>query len=786
MPPFNEDWRTARPIAPYHKGDGHITDDTLMTLALIDVYAAVGDHLDAYAVADHLVPLLIGERRWIPELETEALLLHRIFLAEKWLVARLHYGHVDPREAGVGNIVNCGAAMYMTPVGIVNAADPDGAYAEAIEIAGAHQSSYGREAAGVFAAAVAAAMSPGATIESVVDVASTRPRRHAYGDRGCAAVAAEHADWRDALTDLRDAVAPFDTVGPHYRQPSLDARRPSRTKSIEELPVALGLAIVAGGDYREAVLGAVNYGRDSDSIATMAGAITGALGGADVVPAEWLDDGDESEQDRPRYPGDDTGRRDDRHLGARRRSGAPATRPRASSAPDDPPDVGTARGSRRPRHRRPTTRRVRRGCGRRGVGRRRRRPQCPRSGATPEPATAELRALARVLLAELDAVAAARRLRRREPDELEAIDVGRPAARRGRRATTVSTDRPGARRAGSGGRPVACSASRSRRSPDTGSGRSPSRPATGRCVATSLPSGSTRRRRSLPWNRASRATSLAENIAGMPEDDDLNFALLALTARRAPRRRVDHRRRRLAWLELLPGKRVFTAERIAYRNLLDGYEPDETAADREPVPRLDRRPDPHRRLWLGMSGRAGEGGGAGLAGRPPEPPPQRSLRRACSSPRATAAAVVASTVDECIDAGLSVIPPQSRYAAAVRRGVELGAGDLDDEAALDALYDDFGHLHWVHVAEQRRRSVAFALTRSGGDFASAITTCVAGGWDTDSNGATVGSICGGLAGASMLPPKWIDPLQNRLATTIAGFDGIGFDELARRTVAATV
>jgi ADP-ribosylglycohydrolase len=70
----------------------------------------------------------------------------------------------------------------------------------------------------------------------------------------------------------------------------MDARRPSRTKSIEELPIALGLALVAGGTYREAVLGAVNYGRDSDSIATMAGAITGALGGAAEVPAEWLDE----------------------------------------------------------------------------------------------------------------------------------------------------------------------------------------------------------------------------------------------------------------------------------------------------------------------------------------------------------------------------------------------------------------------------------------------------------------------------------------------------------------
>ncbi|WP_345409259.1 ADP-ribosylglycohydrolase family protein [Nonomuraea salmonea] len=115
MPPYNADWRNARPIAPYHKGDGHITDDTLMTHALIRVYEKAGRHLDAYAVAEHLVPELMGEKRWIPELEAEALPLQRIFLAEKWIVARLHYGHADPREAGVGNIVNCGAAMYVAP-----------------------------------------------------------------------------------------------------------------------------------------------------------------------------------------------------------------------------------------------------------------------------------------------------------------------------------------------------------------------------------------------------------------------------------------------------------------------------------------------------------------------------------------------------------------------------------------------------------------------------------------------------------------------------------------------
>jgi len=288
VPPFNTDWRDARPIAPYHKGDGHITDDTLMTHALVDVYAERRDHLDAYAMASDLVPLLIGEKRWVPELEAEALLLQRIFLAEKWLVARLHYGHVDPREAGVGNIVNCGAAMYMAPVGVVNAADPAGAYTEAVEIASAHQSSYGKEAAGVLAAAVAAAFTDGATARSVVDEALAVAHDGTRAAIEAVASAAETVgDWREAIPVLRAAVEPFDTVGPRYREPSMDARRPSRTKSIEELPIALGMVLVTHGDYEGAVLGGVNYGRDTDSIASMAGAVCGALGGHGAVRSDW-------------------------------------------------------------------------------------------------------------------------------------------------------------------------------------------------------------------------------------------------------------------------------------------------------------------------------------------------------------------------------------------------------------------------------------------------------------------------------------------------------------------
>jgi ADP-ribosylglycohydrolase len=277
-------------VSRYKKGEGRVTDDTLMTRALVSVYERLRRHLTAYDVADTLVPILVDETHWIPDMEREDQLLQRLFLAEKWLVTRLQHGHVDPREAGTGNIVNCGTAMYIAPVGIANAGNPDGAYAEALDIAGAHQSSYGREAAGVMAAAVAAAMTVGATVDRVVETALRLAKDGTRTAIECVCTrAAELSDWPAAIPVLRAAVEPFDSVGPDYRNPGLGARRPSRLHAIEELPVALGFLVVASGAYRSAVLGGVNYGRDSDSIASIAGALAGALGGIESIPSEWRD-----------------------------------------------------------------------------------------------------------------------------------------------------------------------------------------------------------------------------------------------------------------------------------------------------------------------------------------------------------------------------------------------------------------------------------------------------------------------------------------------------------------
>jgi hypothetical protein len=56
-----------------------------------------------------------------------------------------------------------------------------------------------------------------------------------------------------------------------------------------------------------------------------------------------------------------------------------------------------------------------------------------------------------------------------------------------------------------------------------------------------------------------------------------------------------------------------------------------------------------------------------------------------------------------------------------------------------------------------------------------------GGWDTDSNGATVGSIMGTLIGAKKLPPKWIRPLHDQIRSSLKGFDNSKITTLARRT-----
>ncbi|HWU17920.1 MAG TPA: ADP-ribosylglycohydrolase family protein [Devosia sp.] len=279
------------------RGDGIVTDDTLMTLALMDIYGEVQRHLDAWDMADGMVREIAWKPRWVPELQREAMLIDRLFYPEKWIFQRHQLSSCDPRQGGIGNMVNCGAAMYIAPIGVVHAADPKAAYDEAIGFASGHQESFGLEAAGVMAAAVAAAFVPGTSIDAIVEAAigvAKDGTRNAIVEiariaRELRGSGASHEAVCDAF---HGAIAKYSPMGddvnhsPERVGRLTDAYRPSRLNAIEELPLALGFCLLNDGAFRTSIEDGINSGRDTDSIGVMAGAILGALHGESVIDAE--------------------------------------------------------------------------------------------------------------------------------------------------------------------------------------------------------------------------------------------------------------------------------------------------------------------------------------------------------------------------------------------------------------------------------------------------------------------------------------------------------------------
>ena len=155
-----------------------------------------------------------------------------------------------------------------------------------------HQVSFGLEAAAVQAACVAEAFKPDASVASIIDAALTVAKD---GTADCIAAVADLAstltDWRAAIVPLREIMRDYDTSpddAKNERGNGSNDWTPSREHSIEELPIALGLLIVADGDFEGTIMGGANYGRDNDSIAGMGGAIAGALHGIDALRPQWI------------------------------------------------------------------------------------------------------------------------------------------------------------------------------------------------------------------------------------------------------------------------------------------------------------------------------------------------------------------------------------------------------------------------------------------------------------------------------------------------------------------
>jgi len=248
------------------------TDDTVMKDLLAEALLRSG----GYATLDDWAQVWLD--RW-----------QAIFGAkqQKFFISVLHTAqklkrHAVPRMAALGNMPSSSSAMCISPVGVVNACNPTQAALQAYNLAGlihVHDVGFCQDGAAAIAAAVAAAMHPQATVDSVLDAAAQT------------ILPLSGEQMRARIAQALDLASTCDTYD-IFRQ-TVYARREHffcriTCDSRETVPLALALVALGQGDVERCVTYAANLGRDADTIGTMCGAIAGALGGVESIREDWL------------------------------------------------------------------------------------------------------------------------------------------------------------------------------------------------------------------------------------------------------------------------------------------------------------------------------------------------------------------------------------------------------------------------------------------------------------------------------------------------------------------
>lgn len=175
-----------------------------------------------------------------------------------------------------------GAVMMISPVGLLYPGQPHEAYLAGYEIACAIQQGYSADMAGVVAAGVAAAMIPDTDAQTVVNTMV----QYAPGNAKVLLEATQQLVEQSAdMPAFREAF--HEKLLIHFLDPG------------EVVAVAAAGLLLGDGRFESSVLNAVNFGRDADSIATITGALAGALGGVSAIPVRWLKAVDEARKDEP-------------------------------------------------------------------------------------------------------------------------------------------------------------------------------------------------------------------------------------------------------------------------------------------------------------------------------------------------------------------------------------------------------------------------------------------------------------------------------------------------------
>ena len=270
-------------------------------------------------------------------------------------------------------------------------------------------------------------------------------------------------------------------------------------------------------------------------------------------------------------------------------------------------------------------------------------------------------------------------------------------------------------------------------------------------------------------------------VRGSARDDDIDYSILGLWLLERYGLALTPGLVANAWLSFLPYLRVYTAERAAMVNLLHNV----------PITSVGETRKPYRE-WIGALIRADVFGWT-LPGQPGSAArlvwSDASLSHRCNGVYAAmwAAALVSlasvtATVQQAVEQSLEYVPAHSRLAEALRGVQQLYRARWSWEAAVETIRARFGQYGWVHSINNACLITA-GLLWGEGDFTSTVGLTVQGGWDTDSNGATAGSVVGTLLSADQLPPHFIEPLEDRTRSAVFGYDNSRISDLARRTTA---
>lgn len=284
-----------------------------------------------------------------------------------------------------------------------------------------------------------------------------------------------------------------------------------------------------------------------------------------------------------------------------------------------------------------------------------------------------------------------------------------------------------------------------------------------------------------PGAYGNKKISWLNNITCAPEDDDMNYTVMGLGILENYGR--DFKPIDVAeYLTLnVPVFMTCTAERMAYKNILNGILP----------PRSADYGNPYRE-WLGAQirvdayayvnpGNASQA--AAMAVRDASVTHTKNgIYGAAFCAALIAESAVCKDAHEAIENALSYVPDTSRLYRELTGFLKLCESTEDPQELIRWIhrkYDEKDLHDWCHVIPNDM-IICLSLLYGGTDFSRVIGLAVEAGFDTDCNGATAGSAFGMMYGENAIPQQWKEPLNGELMTRIGCLGKVHFDELVHR------